>query len=330
MKTKKINIPIVSLLAVLLMLFAGSCKEEVYDFLKPSPECGIVELVINYQLTNPLIITPTYYEQESKESQVKIGVNKLIDYSNIRFKKLTLSKGAKAYYNNEEIDLNTLEQKSFISEYLETDETGTDVYAFQMKIVAENGNERIWHFYLKPNPPINLDFVNGAGTLYSYFGQNTPLGRILVGGLDNDGTGMWRMDNYEVKNKRYSLVRKLNPTIDILLTNGTDNEPTFSMRDDYIKFNPNGTYEYSYGPDGLSKRQDDTDSYQGYFIEKGFGEWSITGSTVNPPNYLITLSNYETGGSSVLDKCNYNVDVLTLRVLAGTTDKLQFSFFNVR
>lgn len=276
------------------LFFAIACEKEPYNISAMDSYAGIRTVSVINQIASPVIVTTSTVEvAQGLESKVTVNMNKITNFKAIMLSQLIVSDNAKAYYKDTLITNQTV----FTPDSLSKDSTGVETWRFPIKVVSKNGNVRYWSFYLKSSPPPNLQFDGATTKTFDYFGQQKHMGEILVAGLTNQGDGKW---NYSAAD-----VTEWGPQLVILLKGVNKVDALYDMSDDYIIFHSNGTYEYSYGANGVSMAQY-VSTHQQYYIPKGMGEWSLAASSIKPAYYKITLYSYDTKQNIILDVVNFS------------------------
>ena len=302
--------------------FAIACEKEPYSISGRDFFAGIRTVSVINQIGSPVIVTTSTVEVvQGLESKVTISMNKLTDFKAIKMSQLIVSDSAKAYYKDTLITNETV----FRPDSLSKDLNGVETWSFPIKVVSKNGNVRNWTFYLSSSPPPNLQYDGATTKTFDYYGQQKYMGEILVAGLTNVGDGKW--------NFLAADVTEWAPQLAILAKGVNKVDAKYDMSDDYIIFYANGTYEYSYGANSVSMAQF-ASAHQQYYIPKGMGEWSLAASSILPARYKITLYNYDTKQSVILDGVNFSKPTWTTaylfeyRNVSGSNMLVQYSLYS--
>tara|TARA_R110002126_G_scaffold30602_1_gene99809 strand:+ start:78364 stop:79344 length:981 start_codon:yes stop_codon:yes gene_type:complete len=297
---------ILKYLAVSFVLISViACQDDdSFTLSSKSFEAAVTMVSLENQGGTPQITTTTTVEvTQGLESKVEVNMNKLADFSAIKINELEISETATALYNGNEITPETI----FAPELINTNSDGIATWTFTIQVVSSNGNTRNWVFYLNSSAPPNLQFDAASNSTFDFYNEQKHIGEILVAGISNTGDGKWTFANANLI--------QWGPKLDILKNGVNQVSPDYDMSDDYFVFNANGTFEFSYGPNGKSMFQNtDNSSHKKYYLKQGVGEWSIevsdrgvngTGATGAGEFYTIKLYNYETEETTALINMRY-------------------------
>lgn len=288
-----------------VLVFVTACQnDDSFTLSSKSFEAAVTLVSLENQGGTPEITTTTTVEvAEGLESKVEVNMNKLANFTAIKFNEFEISETAKAFYNGNEITTETI----FVPELINTNSDGVATWTFTIELVSSNGNSRNWVFYLNSSAPPNLQFDGATNSTFDFYTEQKHMGEILVAGINNNSDGKWDFANANLI--------QWGPKLDILKNGVNQVAADYDMSDDYFVFNANGTFEYSYGANGKSMFQNtDNSSHKKYYLKQGVGEWSIevsdrgvngTGAAGGGEFYTIKLYNYETEETKALINMRY-------------------------
>jgi hypothetical protein len=289
-----------------LLIFC-SCQETEFGPEK-SPENGVINIAFIGQTVACVINTvPALETQERNTIEVTLAPG--TDYSAVRIVTLEISGGATTELNvGDELDMNA---------------------EYSFTVTAENGWVRTYtilppkKFSVKEQGPLLTSTNAGGSAITLTLGEWLCMGqnRLVDVNAAGDTIGFFRCHAHGYA-----------PFVSVNKSASNSLSEFEGDRDDYLIFRSNGTYEFSYGKDGLSSSLTGNDTYKDYLMKQCKGYWQI-GEGLNflvanrePKNQGLYLTDAETGNVHFFGYVNVADGVINIQGWPLSNSSLRIAY----